>query len=965
VEPRPSGIEFRVLGPVEAWRNGERLALGGPRQQALLAMLLLEAPRPVSIDRLVSELWADEPPDGADVTIRSYVSRLRSSLGDGVAISAVAAGYALDVAPDAIDARRFERLIATDASRPAGGADRRRSRDRLAAALELWVGTPFAQLPQIGALRIEAERLAELRLQALGRRIDADLEMGLSDALVPELEGLLRDHPFRERFWAQLMLALYRANRQADALAAYHRARTALDEHLGIEPGDELVSLQAAILRHEVPEVAPPTQRHNLPAPIATFVGREAELLRVQGLVRSNRLVTLTGVGGVGKTRLAVEAARGMVTWFADGVAFIDLAPLGDPALLADHLVAVLDPGGPSNVDPIERVAGHLREQERLVVLDNCEHLLAACAAVTSRLLTTCPFIRILATSRELLGVDGEVDAEVNPLGVPAKGDPDIRESEAVRLFMARARAARPGLADDDQTIAAVGRICADLEGIPLAIELAAARARVLSPAEINDRLRDRFRFLVSWRRLGTARHRTLREAMDWSHDLLDPAGQRLLAELSVFTGGFGLDAVQAVCAIDSADDALDQVQRLVEASLVNVEQAGGPTRYTLLETVRQYGADRLEASGRSEDLRRRHAEHFAAVADDGWLQLHIPATQAFWLERLRVDRDNYRAALGWSLDRGESQIALRIAGTLWRYWWIWGEPQEGRAWLERALAADDRSNPERRGRCLIGLAGLLWSLGDHEAAAGPADEARRLADEVGDNVVAAAASNTLGLIVSGQGDGLRARGFFEESVARYRVADLPPDVRDWNLAIAIDNVGSAAHSLGDDEAALRNWREARAINERLGSDEGIAMNDLHLSILEAEGRRPDDARIRLLRSLTHYESLSFRHYLSECFEVAALVANGLGAHADAAFALGAAARIHAELRNQPVPFMDLLRHRETAAARSALGDDAFDALYADGLAAPVAEAVRRTKERFGASPTATGLQPSRSTLGA
>lgn len=935
---------LHVLGPVGAQRGDEPLRVGGPRQRTLLALLAIHRGQWLATDVLIEEVFQGEPTDAAEATLRSYVSKLRAALGDDVRITGGAAGYRLEVPPTSIDALRFEELVRV-------GNEARRGRrpsvaaDRLRAALALWRGEPFGGLGADGMLRVEAERLGELRLHAVESRIDADLLVGAAAELVDELELLVREHPFREAFWRQLMLALYRSERQADALAAYHRARAALDEHLGIEPGEELRALEAAILRQEVPEVSPPGARHDLPAPVSSFVGREADLGRIEALVGASRLVTLTGVGGVGKTRLAIEAARGLAPSFADGVAFVDLAPLADGSLVADQITTVLDAPANAAIDPLDRLVAHLRDREILLVLDNCEHLLAACASAAARLLAACPSLRLLATSRELLGVDGEADSPVPPLSIPAEGGSDARDSEAVRLFMARARAARPSLPDDDLTITTVGKICADLEGIPLAIELAAARARVLSPAEIGERLRDRFRFLVSWRRLSTARHRTLREAMDWSHDLLDPAGQRLLAELSVFAGGFGLDAVQGVCTIDPTGAVLDQVQRLVEASLVTVDEGGEPTRYGLLETVREYGLERLEASGRGDEVRRRHAEHFSTLAESGWELLRAPATHALWLERLRTDRDNFRAALGWSLDRREPRYALRITDTLWYYWWVRGEAAEGRAWLERALADDDQQDPWLRARCSLGLAGLCWSLGDIDAAEAPAEEARRLAAEVSDDLSASRAANTLGLIAAGRGDDTRARGLFGESVARLRASEERGEVRTWNIATAIDNLGSTSWALGDLERATREYSEARELNVGLGSAEGVAMNDLHLSMVDAEAGRPNEARPRLLAALVVYEGLGFLHYAAECLEAAAAVANGLDAAVRAAFSLGAADHIHQELGNQPVPLLARVRERASATARASLGDAGYEAAYADGLRAPIADALRRTIE--------------------
>ena len=337
-----------------------------------------------------------------------------------------------------------------------------------------------------------------------------------ADELVEELETLVREEPFRERLWGHLMLALYRGGRQADALAAYRRARSLLVEEIGVEPGEELKELEQAILRHDVPPVTPPGERHNLPAPLTSFVGREAELAEVAQLLGQRRLVTLTGVGGAGKTRLVLEAAERALPDFLEGITFVDLSGLADPALVAREAAGAFNVREQGDEAIEIRLVAHLRDVDLLLVLDNCEHVREACGELARDLLAACPRIRILATSREALGVPGEADYEVPPLGLPAPAadEAELRSSEAVRLFLARAREARPRLEDDDRVLASAARICRDLDGLPLALELAAARAKALSLEEIASRLADRFRFLVSWRRLTAARHRTLEEAM-------------------------------------------------------------------------------------------------------------------------------------------------------------------------------------------------------------------------------------------------------------------------------------------------------------------------------------------------------------------------------------------------------------------------------------------------------------------
>src|SRR6516225_7022833 len=603
------GCEFRILGPVEAARAGKLLQLGGRRQRALLALLLLDSGRAVLSDRLIEELWHGHPPAGAERTLRAYVSRLRSALGENV-VSARSSGYVLEVAAGRLDARRFDQLL-------------REGRDALArgaaglAADRLRAGPALADVADGGMLALEAQRLDELRLACLEERIDAELALGRHAELAAELERLVAEHPFRERLWRQLVLALFRCERQADALAAYRRARRFLSEELGLEPSEELQALERDILRHQVARAAPFEERHNLPAHVSSFIGRERELRELQDLLREQRLVTLTGTGGVGKTRLALaEAARQVGIW-RDGVWLVDLAAVADLGLVASAVAGVLAVAERPDVPVLGALRDHLRSRELLLVLDNCEHLAPACGELVHELLRACENVRVLVTSRVALGVPGEVDYRVEPLPTPAEGlaAGEIERFASVRIFLDRGRAVRRDLAADGNGLEAVARICRELDGLPLAIELAAARANVLSLKEIAARLGDRFRFLRSWRRITDPRHQTLRAAMDWSYELLSPQERALLGRLSVFAGGFGLDAVAEVCLGGDETQALELVGRLVESSLVTAGQRHGGTRYRLLETIREYAAERLEAAGESEAVRRRHAEYLVEIA--------------------------------------------------------------------------------------------------------------------------------------------------------------------------------------------------------------------------------------------------------------------------------------------------------------------------------------------------------------
>jgi predicted ATPase/DNA-binding SARP family transcriptional activator len=762
-------IDFRLLGAVEADRDGVRLPVGGPRQQSLLSLLLLEADRPVRVDRLIDELWAGAPPDGADVTLRSYVSRLRAALGEDAAITASPAGYAIAVGVESIDARRFGRLI-READDVLARRNPIRARELLAEALGLWRGVPFGELATYGSLRVEAERLGELRLHALELRIEADLELGGGPALVDELEALINEHPYRERLWGHLMLALYRSGRQADALDAYRRARARLDEELGLQPGEELERLQLAILRHEVSAPVPPELRHNLPAPLSDFVGRSGEVTAVGRFLDTHRLVTLTGVGGVGKTRLALEAARQRVTRYPDGVWFVDLASIDDPTFMPGLVAAALDIREHAEPNSVRRLAGHLRDRDLLILLDNCEHLQDGVAAFAVALLETAPALRILATSRARLGIAGEVDYPVSPLGVPA--DPGevaaARGSEAVALFLNRAIMARPALALDDANVLAAARICHALDGLPLAMELAAARAMSLSLEDIASRIHDRFRFLVSWRRLSTARHRTLRAAMDWSYDLLSPEERNLFARLAVFADGLTLDGAANVCAGGDEPQALDRLEALVDASLVLAHEESGRMRYLLLETVRQYAAERLEATGDGEATRRAHARYFLGLVKSANLSPEDPGSAGPQAPRLiEPEEANIRAALGWALDH-DIGLGLELAIALENFW-VTRDPSEADRWLGALLAQADSVDPVLRARATRDYASMAHVLGDFEEAEARYRRSKALFEAGGDARGVAELTFRLGILARRRGDFAAARRDTDESLAGFR----------------------------------------------------------------------------------------------------------------------------------------------------------------------------------------------------
>ncbi len=729
-----------MLGPLEVRTDGhpgELLEVGGVRLRALLIMLALRPGQFVPATQLIDGLWADAAPAGAPNALQALVSRLRRALPDAV-IESRPAGYQLALDPQATNIVRFEQLAG------AGRAQLREDPTTAAAtlkrALGLWRGPALVDVAETDFGRAAIASLDELRLATLENRIDADLRtpaQGHTAALVAELEGLVIAHPMRETLSGLLMRALHASGRRAAALEVYEQTRQRLAEQLGVAPSAELASLHLEILRADEPPAGghpPRTPRHhppgaspvpaarstNLRAALTSFVGRDAELAQVAELLRAHRLLTLTGPGGAGKTRLAVEAARAELDAMPDGVWLVELAPVTDPAEVTSAVLGALGLreqallyAGPAagtipsrlaaeqeQADAFGRLLAALARQQALLVLDNCEHLVGAAATLADRVLAACPQVRIMATSREPLNITGEALWTVGPLTLPPdpaatpsfyperpmvpltppparaagqadNGDPGhVQDFASVRLLAQRARAVRPGFEVTDANAAAVARICRALDGMPLAIELAAARLRTMAPEQVAARLDDRFQLLTGGGRTAVPRHQTLRAVVDWSWDLLDDDERAVWRRFSVFAGGATLEAAEQVCSGSGirADQVLDLLAALADKSLLTVWH--DPPRYGMLEIIRAYGLERLAEAGERDEVRQAHAQCFLRLAEAGPEHLQGPG-QLDWLRILSADQDNLHAAIRGSVAAGDVATAVRLTAALGWYWWL------------------------------------------------------------------------------------------------------------------------------------------------------------------------------------------------------------------------------------------------------------------------------------------------------
>ena len=713
-------MQVRLFGELEALAAGVPVPVRGAKQRALLALLALQRGQPVSADRLIDTLWGDGQAANPANALQAQIGQLRRTFG-AAAIVTSDAGYALAVPPDQVDVVRFEQLV-RKGRRLAADGELASASETLGEALGLRRGEPLAEFAYAG-LFFDAERtrLDELTLVATESRAEADLGLGRHGELAGELEARCRDHPLRERLWELRILALYRSGRQAEALSAYAEIRDHLAGELGIDPGPALRELQARILAQDpsltpasalasAPASAPagdparpapapaaaavpaPVTAGNLRERLGRFVGRDAELAQLRAAVRSSRLVTLTGPGGAGKTRLAVEAAAALRPEHPDGAWLVELADVTGPDGVVPAAAAALGAAAAALASPqpagstTELIVRHLAGRSLVLVLDNCEHVIGAAAALTDALVGAVPGLRLIATSREPLGIPGEVLA---PLG-------GLAPAAAAELFVDRARAVRPGFTADGPAAGVIEDICRRLDGLPLAVELAAARLRALPLATLAERLDDRFRLLSRGARTALPRQQTLRAVVDWSYDLLFSDERRLFARLAAFTGGCGLTAAEAVCADDQvpADEILDVLSRLVDKSLVTASGGDGEARFGQLQTLWQYGRERLGESGESGAIRDRHGAYYRQLATEAHQGLR-GASGRGCRDRLVAESGNLRAALDWYIATGDADAALSLASGMAWLWFITGDFLEGARWLGDVLEAEGPRRPE------------------------------------------------------------------------------------------------------------------------------------------------------------------------------------------------------------------------------------------------------------------------------
>ncbi|MFF0529086.1 BTAD domain-containing putative transcriptional regulator [Nocardia amikacinitolerans] len=686
-------MQIGILGPFEVRTDDGVLAdVPGARLRGLLIALALEPGRAVPKATLIDWIWGENPPADAANALQRLVSRLRKALPDG-SIDGRPDGYRLRVEPDAVDAVRFERLVA----KTRNDEDPRRLRE----ALALWRGAAMQDvgLRESAAFDAAVTRLEGLRLTAMEDRFDAEIDLGNGAELVTELTDLVAAHPVRERLVAALMRALVASGRDTEALLVYERTRETLADELGVDPAPELSALHVALLRGELGR-REDNRKTNLRAELTSFVGKDDDVTAVRELNAEHRLTTLIGPGGSGKTRLATETARTLLGDLPDGVWLVELAAIGadgdagsgnNVALATLAALKLRDAlyGEAQDAEPTDRVVAAIRERAMVLILDNCEHVIESAAAFAHRVLGECRQLRILATSREPLGITGEALWPVAPLTLPAEGagPNEIASAPAIRLLLDRAGAVNKDLATDAGTLSTAVRVCRALDGMPLAIELAAARLRTMSLDQLAHRLDDRFRLLTGGSRTALPRHKTLRAVVDWSWELLSDAERTVLRRLAVFSGGASLEAAERVCADDAVDagEVLELLTALTEKSLVLPVGDRAP-RYRMLGTIKEYAAQRLAEAGESDRTRRAHLAYFTELAETADPHLRR-AEQLTWLATLGAEHDNITAAMRGALAAGEADGVMRLAAAAGWYWWLGGHKAEANELIMAATA--------------------------------------------------------------------------------------------------------------------------------------------------------------------------------------------------------------------------------------------------------------------------------------
>lgn len=862
-------LDVRLLGPIEVAVGGRTIPIPAAKVRLLLALLSLDANTKLSSAALADRLWSGEPPSSAASVLRTYVTSLRRALPDGARrLERVDDGYLLRLAPDELDVARFDRAIGRATAPEVAAADAARL---LREALSLWRGSPLVELADDARAVAEAARLQARRWAAVEALADADLALGRHDGVVSDLESAVREEPLREQLVRRLMVALYRCGCQAEALATYQRLRRALRDELGLDPSADVRAVEEAILSHDVSLQAPARRRGNLPSALTTFVGRAEELDHLADVLTAQRLVTLVGVGGAGKTRLAVEAGERLRTADAqrwpDGVWLVELAPHRSPAELAPAVLGALGLAQDVGELPEQTLLRTLRDRRLLLVLDNCEHLRAACSDLVSGLLHAVPGMTVLATSRAPLDVPGELVWRVAPLQTPDPGDDakQVRASAAGALLGQRIASARGGRGPDADEWAAVASLCRDLDGLPLAIELIASRAAVVS---VDDLARSVGRQVLEAEGTpsGPEHHRSLVACVAWSDRLLDDGQRNLLRAVSLLPGPFSVAPAAAAAGIADCGDALSRLGALASQSLL--EPAPGlRSRFRMLESVREvvHAGVPAEAAELALDRLVAWAAQWAEALEP---QLRGPAAPQA-LDELEQELTVLHLALRHGLSRPVPTDAVRIAAAISGVWAHRGYLLEGRDWLARAVSASGDVPPALRARLLLAAGTHAVTLGDTEGLRRHVETALSLARSAGDpaDVVRALLWAARAALLQSAHE--TAVGLYREALGLAQAAG-----DDASAASALAGLGDVAAARGELQVASSFHLRSLAAFRGAGDLHGQGQALLNLAETDRHAGRADDATARLDEAIAAFASIADRSCIAACTQSHAQLAH-------------------------------------------------------------------------------------------
>ena len=989
---KSEAVRIKLLGGFEVSVGARTIGEGAWRLRKaanLVKLLALAAGNRLHREQIMYTLWPNLGISAASNNLRRTVHTARRTLDLSIGSRYLASqDQSLVVCPESslwVDVDAFE-----DAARIA-----RRSREPALyrAALDLYAGELLPTDRYEEWAEEPRRRLQERYLSLLLGLAHLHEEFADYDSAIEALRRVVSEEPTREEAYAGLMRLYALLGNNKEALAQYGRLEETLSRALGTEPATSSRALKEEIAAGRSPptvdqslasppEEPPEAGEHNLPATRSSFVGRETEVRSVKRDLSMTRLLTLTGAGGCGKTRLALEVARQLVGAYPDGAWLVELAALSDEALVAHEVASVLGVQEQPARSLTEALVDYLRAKRTLLILDNCEHLIAAVARLTDDLLNSCSHLRVLATSRESLNVEGELNWLVPSLSVPSLGPSprrleELEPYESVRLFVERARHRNPTFSLTPENAHAVARICERLEGIPLAIELAAARVG-LSTEQIAARLDDSLRLLSAGSRTASPRQRTLRGTLDWSYALLSEPEQRLFGRLSVFAGGWTLEAAEVVGAEGDTEqgEVLDLLSRLVEKSLVVAEATGGDgIRYRMLEPIRQYAQEKREKRGEAEEIRRRHASFFLALAKEAEPKLR-GSEDTEWLERLEAEHDNLRMALSWALERAEVEPGLRLGGALWRFWEAHGHYSEGMRWLEKALEKEGRASAAARAKALEGFSWLVYRVGEMNRAVVAAEEGLELSDEAGlGGAVAAEFLRILGWTEEMKVHHTRAKELLEESLRLSRNAD-----DKFGIADSLLMLGSTVGSLDNRKRERQLHEEGIALSRELGYvstlgtllfSEGYRLllegdHEQGASLMEEAAalfreRRykgglqyaldnlgwaallkgdHEQARSYYEESLVLCKELGDKIVASESLEGLACIAGAEGEGLRVASLFGAAEVLREAVAFQHTPEEDALRQPYLATAHMLLGKASWEEAWAEGRAMSMEQAI-------------------------